>query len=219
MTDQLYLYYHSVAPNSLLETLRAIRLNSSQTATMLVKNLLTRTRGGVPFEYAFLEWWNAPAQCLTAADALDEMSGKDPMDLLSGSLFGQQAEVRFRLIPYPPKENHNKPSFWLAFISAVPLQGGQSWLDDADALQAWNGQFQDKTLLLWGSQYHRDKGWTELQIPRWLAYPVEKTEPARGDEGVLLDIREYKNASGEVIATRRMNLRAVTENSQEISNG
>jgi hypothetical protein len=190
LAPQLFLYHRAVAPKDLHIALQALDQQ-------------------LDFSHAFLEWWNAPAQCLTSSVALAAVEQSNPADLLSGSLFGDPAEVRFRFVPYP-FGGVGKPQFWLALVSTVPLAGNGDW--QPISVQ-WSGELQKTTLLLWGSRRQPNGAWTELQIPRWLEYPVIPETNSTKD-GVLLDVVEYRDDAGEVVASRRVALRAVTVKAQ-----
>lgn len=156
------------------------------------------------FKNGLLEWWNAPAQFGEAAEIKIAIDKKAP-DLISGSLFGPAAEVRFRKV-----ENE----FWLVLISDTDIVIGDETNDwkrvDPKTLD-WDGfSPKEKWLNLWGSQYRSEyDDWVELRIPRPLKYPVEQKDQGSLDL-VQLQVKEYHSARGAVVAAFRCGLRSFT---------
>ncbi len=193
----LCLYWREVSAGQLAEVLRA-----------------TLPATGV--EYAILEWWNALAQMTMATEAVESIANKED-DLLSGSLFGTRAEVRWRRVPADyglqrPADRLGKcPLFWLAATAEGRLPLGEDWQEDQTMTVRGHGFLASSySVVLWGSQYHSDGDvWTELSVPRALSYPITPTVGSA--EGVLLQVREYRDAGGSIVAARRVGLQATVK--------
>ena len=161
------------------------------------------------FAFAILEWWNKEAQLLTVAEGLKELV-QQPGDLLSGSLFGEQAEVRFRQVPagYGGEDAPDKMHFWLVLTANRPLELAGDWQVEAQPAQEWDGEVpKAQNVILWGGKRQPDGSWLELKIPRPLLYPVV---PQKGKvDGVVLESEVYHDRAGGIVASRRIRLSAV----------
>ena len=153
------------------------------------------------FQCAMLEWWNAPAVVVEFLDAVQEIC-RHPDDLISGSVFGQTAEIRWRKV---------EQDYWLVLISEQEILEGDlsAWQVYEPEMLSWDQKTtKDRVYHLWGSQYQeKDNHWVELRIPRPLDYPVEPIK--EGDlDLVQLKIKEYYALDGTLAIARRYGLQA-----------
>lgn len=195
MTD-LYIMTRSVMKEILVESLQAM---AQKTAARL----------------AILEWAASPAGVYPAETALAEIGRLGAGNLLSGCLFGEEADIQWRRVPEDygdqrPIDRRGQPRFWLVVVSEQNYSM-VGWNPHPDVLNK-TAIMKDIHVLLWGSKNHAGV-WYELRIPRSLSYPIK---PKGGElDYACLSMRSYIDASGNVVACRRMDIRAQSEEGEK----
>ena len=147
------------------------------------------------FIYVMLEWWNQPSELVTWEDGLAGLRASGP-DCLSGSAFGEKAEARWRRVD---------GRFWLAVTSSAVMDL-LGWRHESTA--DWDKKEpKPRQRFLWGTKKTESDEWVELRIPRLLKYPRPHSIKEGEIEGVMLEVQEYFDDRGAVLAARRSGLR------------
>jgi hypothetical protein len=164
--------------------------------------VLNQVHSLTPFHYLMADWWNAPGLLAEYEEGIAELA-RHPEDSVSGSAFGEQAEVQWRQIGN---------QFWLVVVAEADLSrlakvADINWREEVEEVKRWEGPPRERTLLLWGTKWFPEQGiWIEARIPRPLRYPV--APEAGKSDAVFVDVIEYLDRRGRVIALRRHRLRA-----------
>lgn len=158
-------------------------------------DVLAEAQKAAGFAYVMLEWWNKPSEFVMWAEGLAALrtSGRD---CLSGSAFGDNAEVRWRRVD---------GRFWLALTSGAAM-GLPGWRQEST--EAWDkNEPKPRHVFLWGTKRTESGEWVERRIPRRLKYPSPPAIETGETEGVMLEVQEYYDDRGAVFAARRCGLR------------
>lgn len=99
--------------------------------------------------------------------------------IVSGRIFGADAELRFRRI--------SDTIFRTVVIS-------ERELSNLDGVETKDLEKSDKSYYLWGEKLKNEKAWFETRIPRLLPYPLDNPK-----ELVKLKTVEYKNRENGLI--------------------
>lgn len=152
-----------------------------------------------------IAWWDRPTEMLAFNDGLAELQ-ITPEDSLRGSAFGPNLEIRWREI---------NGKIRVVIFSEMPLPGLEkvdpqvSWKSISPKSIGWDMKSSNnRSVLLWGSEFNPDHTWSELRIGRPLNYPVAHQNGKVS--GVHLKIVEYLNTSGQVVLARRSGLYAMS---------
>ena len=145
------------------------------------------------FKCLMADYWNNKG-CFEEYSAA--VRGLCQQDCISGSAFGDSAEIRWRkvadklravLIARPGLANI--PDIWS--IEQCQIRRCVNW--------------RIRSNMLWGTRYLHDKGWVEARIPRPINYPaVLKQSP--GFEHAQLFFVEYRDERGRAVIQRRKRL-------------
>jgi hypothetical protein len=150
-----------------------------------------------------VDYWNNPGTFSDYVVGRQELSQRI-VDCISGSAFGEVAEVRWRKVG----SVFRTVLIAEADFSRLPLQGvGTAWrLEDKDIERALRGDSRpEKSILLWGSRRLPNGNWVEARIPRLLVYPTMQEQDDKYDH-VRLHFIEYQDGRGRAIIHRRTHL-------------